>query len=162
MQETWVQSLGWADPLDKGKATHSRIVARRIPWTVKSTGSQRVRYDWANEFHFHFAPEPASVRCLTSPLLPNSTSEGTTSCDMVDYPLLFGNFFPLGFLDITVSWFSSYLTVTDLVFCLFIWVFPSWSLILWNSIFLFLLFFVCLVGFLLRIIIIKHLCILPL
>ena len=34
MQETWVWSLGWEDPLEKGKATHSSILARRIPWTV--------------------------------------------------------------------------------------------------------------------------------
>ena len=34
MQETWVQSLGWEDPLEKGKAPHSSILAWRIPWTV--------------------------------------------------------------------------------------------------------------------------------
>ena len=34
MQETWVQSLGWEDPLEKGKATHFNILAWRIPWTV--------------------------------------------------------------------------------------------------------------------------------
>ena len=34
MQETWVQSLGWEDPLEKRKATHSSIVVWRIPWTV--------------------------------------------------------------------------------------------------------------------------------
>ena len=34
MQETWVQSLGWEDPLEKGKATHSSILTWRIPWTV--------------------------------------------------------------------------------------------------------------------------------
>ena len=34
MQETWVPSLGWEDPLEKGKATHSSILAWRIPWTV--------------------------------------------------------------------------------------------------------------------------------
>ena len=34
MQETWVQSLGWEDPLEKGKAAHSSILAWRIPWTV--------------------------------------------------------------------------------------------------------------------------------
>ena len=34
MQETWVQSLSWEDPLEKGKATHSSILAWRIPWTV--------------------------------------------------------------------------------------------------------------------------------
>ena len=32
MQETWLQSLGWEDPLEKGKATHSGILAWRIPW----------------------------------------------------------------------------------------------------------------------------------
>ena len=34
MQETWVQSLGWEDPMEKGKATHFHTVAWRIPWTV--------------------------------------------------------------------------------------------------------------------------------
>ena len=33
-RETWVRSLGWEDPLEKGKATHSGILAWRIPWTV--------------------------------------------------------------------------------------------------------------------------------
>ena len=32
--ETWVTSLSWEDPLERGKATHSRILAWRIPWTV--------------------------------------------------------------------------------------------------------------------------------
>ena len=44
VRETWVQSLGWEDPLEKGKATHSSILAWRIPWTVKSMGSQRIRH----------------------------------------------------------------------------------------------------------------------
>ena len=44
MWETSVQSLGGEDPLEKGKATHSSILAWRIPWT-KSMGSQRVRHD---------------------------------------------------------------------------------------------------------------------
>ena len=34
VRETWVQSLGWEDPREKGKATHSSILAWRIPWTV--------------------------------------------------------------------------------------------------------------------------------
>ena len=34
MQEIWIRSLGWKDPLEKGKATHSSILAWRIPWTV--------------------------------------------------------------------------------------------------------------------------------
>ena len=36
VQETWVQPLGWEDTLEKGKATHSSILAWRIPWTVYS------------------------------------------------------------------------------------------------------------------------------
>ena len=47
MWETWVRSLGWEDPLEKGKATHSSILAWRIPWTIQSMGSQRVGHDWA-------------------------------------------------------------------------------------------------------------------
>ena len=34
MQETWVQFLGWEDPLQKGMSTHSSILSWRIPWTV--------------------------------------------------------------------------------------------------------------------------------
>ena len=50
MQETWVQPLGWEDPLEEGMATHSRTLAWRIPWTEEpgrlySIGSQRVRHD---------------------------------------------------------------------------------------------------------------------
>ena len=47
MRETWVQSLGWEDPLEKGKATHSSILAWRIPWTdsIQSMGLQRGRHD---------------------------------------------------------------------------------------------------------------------
>ena len=47
MWEIWVQSLGWEDHLDKGKATHSSILAWRIPWTVYSMGLQRVGHNWA-------------------------------------------------------------------------------------------------------------------
>ena len=52
MWETWVLSLGWEDPLEKGTATHSSILAWRSPWTEKpgrlqSMGSKRVRHDWA-------------------------------------------------------------------------------------------------------------------
>ena len=47
MRETWVRSLGWKDPLEKGKATHSSILAWRIPRTEEpgrllSVESQRV------------------------------------------------------------------------------------------------------------------------
>ena len=48
MWETWVLSLGWEDPLEKGMAMHSRILAWRIPWTEEpgrlwSMGSQKVK-----------------------------------------------------------------------------------------------------------------------
>ena len=50
MQETQVRSLGWKDPLEKGMATHSSILAWRIPWTeepcgLQSMGSHRVGHD---------------------------------------------------------------------------------------------------------------------
>ena len=45
MWETWIRSLGWEDPLEKGKATHSSILTWRIPRTVESMGSQRVGHD---------------------------------------------------------------------------------------------------------------------
>ena len=45
MWETWAGSLGWEDPLEKGKATHSSILAQRIPWTIESMGSQRVGHN---------------------------------------------------------------------------------------------------------------------
>ena len=57
MQETWVQTLGQEDALEKGMPTHSSIRAWRIPWTeepseLQSMGSQR---DTASDFHFHRA-----------------------------------------------------------------------------------------------------------
>ena len=56
MQETQVWSLGWEDPLEKGMATHSSILAWRIPWIeepggLQSMGSQRVRHDWVTNAH---------------------------------------------------------------------------------------------------------------
>ena len=45
VHETLVRFLGWEDLLEKGKATHSSILAWEIPWTIHSMGSQRVRND---------------------------------------------------------------------------------------------------------------------
>ena len=50
MQETWVRSLGQEDPVEKEMATHSSILAWRIPWAeetgaLQSTGSQRIGHD---------------------------------------------------------------------------------------------------------------------
>ena len=57
MQETWVWSLGQEDPLEKGMATHSSVLAWRIPWTEDPGGlqdmrSQRVGHDWATNTHY--------------------------------------------------------------------------------------------------------------
>ena len=58
MWETQVRSLGWEDPLEKEMATHSNILAWKIPWTeehgrLQSMGSQRVGHDWATSLHLH-------------------------------------------------------------------------------------------------------------
>ena len=58
MWETWVQDLGWEDPLEKGKATHSSILAWRIPWTVVH-GVAKSR-TWLRDFHFQFQSCPVS------------------------------------------------------------------------------------------------------
>ena len=47
----WVLSLGWEDPLEKGKATYSSILAWRIPWTVHGVTKRRTRL---SDFHFYF------------------------------------------------------------------------------------------------------------
>jgi len=52
-QETWVKSMGWEDPVEEGMATHSSILAWKIPWAeqpgrLQSIGSQRVRHNWSN------------------------------------------------------------------------------------------------------------------
>ena len=50
MRETWIQSLGWEDPLEKRMATHSSILAWRIPWTVHRIAKSQTRL---SDFHFH-------------------------------------------------------------------------------------------------------------
>ena len=58
-QETQIRSLGREDPLEEGMATHSSIIACRIPWTEEPgrfmgfMGSQRVRHNWATNTHTH-------------------------------------------------------------------------------------------------------------
>ena len=61
MWETWVQSLGWEDPQEKEMATHSSILAWRIPWMeepggLQSTGLRRVGHDWVTSLHSTFGP----------------------------------------------------------------------------------------------------------
>ena len=59
MQETWVQSLGWEVPLEKGMATHSSILGWRIPWTVYMAGcspwsrKESDMTEWQTHTHTH-------------------------------------------------------------------------------------------------------------
>ena len=56
-QETWFWSRSQEDPREKGMATHSSVLAWRIPWTeepwLQSIGSQRVRHEWSHWAHIH-------------------------------------------------------------------------------------------------------------
>ena len=66
----------WEDPLEKGTATHSSILAWRIPWTVQSMGSQRVRHNWVT-FTFTVTAIPLEGRnafCIPKICLPVSFS----------------------------------------------------------------------------------------
>ena len=74
-RETWVWSLGWEDLLEKEMATHSSILAWKIPWTeepgrLQSMGSQRVRHNRATSIWLSFAsltmPKPLTVWITTN------------------------------------------------------------------------------------------------
>ena len=74
MWETWVRSLGWEDPLEKEMATHSSILAWRIPWMEELGGLQsmgRKQSDMTERLCFHFLPR--SKRLLISWLQSPST-----------------------------------------------------------------------------------------
>ena len=73
MQETWVRSLGQEDPLEKGMATHSSILAWRIPRTEESGGlqsmrSQKVRHDRVTNTHTYTQPQSLNCEMLTPAL----------------------------------------------------------------------------------------------
>ena len=83
MQETWARILGGEDPLEEEMATHSSILAWRIPWTEEpggqqSIGSQRVQYDWATNSFLPF--------CLP---LPTFSSPKTMQASFLDLLALF-------------------------------------------------------------------------
>ena len=65
MRETWVWSLGWEDPLDKGKATHSSTLAWRIPWTVHGVAKSRTQL---SDFHFTFPSRTGASSVLFTPV----------------------------------------------------------------------------------------------
>ena len=72
MQETWVQSLGWKDPLEKVMAIHSSILAWRIPWTedsvahrgeLQSMGLPRAGHDWVTNTKFSSVSQSCPTLC---------------------------------------------------------------------------------------------------
>ena len=78
MQEAWVWFLGWEDPLEEGMATHSSILAWRIPWIEKpgrlqSMGSQRVGHDRATQHRRQLPEVSHSRRYLQGPCFFNSS-----------------------------------------------------------------------------------------
>ena len=80
--ETWVQSLNWEDPLEKGMATHSSILAWRIPWTEKrgrlqSMGSQRAGHNWATN--------ATTIYKINNPQGPIHTTENYTQYFVITY-----------------------------------------------------------------------------
>ena len=92
--ETWVQSLGQEDPLEKKMATHSSTVAWKIPWTeepgrLQSMGLQRVGHDWATSLHFHFltvgplsnGQEWGGGKCWEVPAIVQARDNGALNYD---------------------------------------------------------------------------------
>ena len=68
MWKTWVRSLGWEDPLEKEMATHSNILAWRIPWMEEISGLQSMGHkesDRTERLHFHFQSSIMNVLYLS-------------------------------------------------------------------------------------------------
>ena len=93
MQETWVWPLGWEDPLEEGKATHSSILAWRIPWTVYGLAKSQTQLkdtlvlgNWAyNVFLFSQKPFISCSRDVSSTLVSvggNSILLGTQAWNL--------------------------------------------------------------------------------
>ena len=69
MWESWVRSLGWKDPLEKGSATHSSILAWRIPWTiVYEVAKSRT---WLSDFHFLYCSATGEAQSSYTPIKKN-------------------------------------------------------------------------------------------
>ena len=97
MRETWVQFLGWEDPLEEGTAAHSIILAWSSPWTeeagwLQSMGSQRVRHDWVTTYTQHIHYEMTiSINLITicphvSFYINNTMTKNTYSLCCKSYP----------------------------------------------------------------------------
>ena len=81
MWETWVQSLDWEDPLEKGKATHSSVLAWRTPWTVHGVAKSQTQLS-----NFHFSLNSVWVSLVAQPVknLPAMRETWVPSLDWED------------------------------------------------------------------------------
>ena len=84
MWETWVWSLGWEDPLEKGKATHSNILAWRIPWTIVH-GVAKSQTQWNEVGSILFSLKGLIEACCA--VLCLVTQSCPTLCNSVDFSL---------------------------------------------------------------------------
>ena len=66
MLETWVQCLGWEDPLEEGMATHSSVLAWRIPWTEEPGGLQSIGLQSQTDAAEHTCMHALSVHASCS------------------------------------------------------------------------------------------------
>ena len=78
MWDTWIQSLGWEDLLEKEREIHSSILAWKIPWMeepggLQSKGSQRVRHDWATSLNYGGGNEDNGDLLQKVPCMPHCT-----------------------------------------------------------------------------------------
>ena len=94
MQETYIRSLGREDPLEKGMATHSSILAWRIPWTEEpgepqSMGLQRVGHDWVTNTHIHTSREQVHCRNQISLKQTNKKKQKKEEVSIVVEPTSF-------------------------------------------------------------------------
>ena len=99
MREARIQSLGWEDPLEKEMATHSSILAWKIPWTeepgrLQSTGSQKVGHDWATFFLSFFSSVQFSRSVLFNSLPPHGLQNTKLPCPSPT-PRAYSNSHPL-------------------------------------------------------------------
>ena len=72
MREMWVRSLGWEDPLDKGKATHSSILAWSIPWTYSPWGHKELDTTELLIIFYYYFPSSSHRSLLLGNVKPSS------------------------------------------------------------------------------------------
>ena len=136
MRETQVRSLGREDPLEKGTATHSSILAWRIPWTeepggLQSMGWQRVGHDWVTKHSTCFSVHgilPARILELVDMPSSRGYSQPRDWPHISSISCIVGGFFtaePLGSLGYG-PWGRKELNRTEHAHTFVLWVFFPW------------------------------------